>query len=353
MEILEILSGETEPMGRRAFLKLSGVVGLGIAAAGVIPVTAEAVKFNRRLYKVAETKLVMGTFVSMTLIHPSRDQAENAMGLAFKEINRLTGLLSRFDDHTPVGELNHTGSLMGIPPEMTEVVTGALHYHRISHGAFDITVKPIIDLFEKKLGHEKQVFPTDKEIKQALTLVGSEKILLGKETISFQRPGMGITLDGIAKGYVVDQVSKLLSRHKVENHLINAGGDIRTRGDKGDDKPWTIAIEDPLKKGHYPDVIQMKDGAVATSGNYEIFYDREKMFHHIVDPKSGLSPSLKNSVSIRAETTTEADALSTSVFVMKPHEGVEFIDARPRCEGLIVAEDGTLLKSKGWISAAK
>ena len=97
----------------------------------------------------------------------------------------------------------------------------------------------------------------------------------------------------------------------------------------------------------------MRDGAVATSGNYEIFYDREKMFHHIVDPHSGLSASLKNSVSIRAETTMEADALSTSVFVMKPGDGIEFVNARPRCEGLVVAKDGTLLKSRGWISAAK
>jgi thiamine biosynthesis lipoprotein len=291
--------------------------------------------------------------VSMTLIHPSKDQAEQAMGLAFQEINRLTGLLSRFDDRTAVGELNQAGSLNDIPPEMIDVVAGARYYHRISHGAFDITVKPLIDLFEEKTGHEKQGLPTEKEIKQALKLVGSDKILLGEGTVRFQKPGMGITLDGIAKGYVVDQVSRLLSRHKIGNHLINAGGDIRTKGDKGKDKPWTIAIEDPSKRNHYPDIIQMRDGAVATSGNYEIFYDREKMFHHIVDPNSGLSPSFKTSVSVRAETTMEADALSTSVFVMKPVEGIEFIDAHPRCEGLVVAKDGTLLKSKGWISAAK
>jgi thiamine biosynthesis lipoprotein len=348
-----MLSGDTELMDRRAFLKLSGFVGLGMASAGFIPVNAEAVKFNRKNYKVSETRLAMGTLVSMTLIHPSRDQAERAMGLAFQEINRLTKLLSRFDDRTAVGELNQSGFLLDIPPEMTEVVARALYYHRISRGAFDMTVKPLIDLIEEKLGHEKQLLPTEKEIKQALTRVGSDKILLENRTIRFQRAGMEITLDGIAKGYVVDRVSQLLSGHKIENHLINAGGDIRTRGDKGDDKPWTIAIEDPLKKGHYPDIIQMRDGAVATSGNYEIFYDREKMFHHIVDPHSGLSPALKNSVSIRAETAMEADALSTSVFVMKPDEGIEFIDARPRCEGLVVAKAGTLLKSRGWTSAAK
>jgi thiamine biosynthesis lipoprotein len=353
MKFLDILSGESESMDRRSFLKLSGVLGFGMASAGLIPVTAEAIKFDRKNYKVSETKLAMGTLVSMTLIHPSRDQAEQAMGLAFEEINRLTGLLNRFDNQTAVGELNQAGSLNDIPPEMIEVVAGALYYHRISHGAFDITVKPLIDLFEEKLGRKKQAPPAEEEIKQALQLVGSDKVLVKEGTIRFQKPGMGITLDGIAKGYVVDRVSQLLSKHKIENHLINAGGDIRTNGDKGEDKPWTIAIEDPAKRNHYPDIIQMRDGAVATSGNYEIFYDREKMFHHIVDPNSGLSPSLKTSVSVRAETAMEADALSTSVFVMKPGEGIEFIDARPRCEGLVVAKDGTLLKSRGWTSAAK
>ena len=353
MKILDILSGESESMDRRSFLKLSGLVSLGMASAGFIPVSAEAIKFDRKNYKVSETKLAMGTLVSMTLIHQSRDQAEQAMGLAFQEINRLTGLLNRFDNQTAVGELNQAGSLKDIPPEMIEVVAGALYHYRISHGAFDITVKPLIDLFEEKLGREKQELPTEKETEQALALVGSDKILLREGTIHFQKPGMGITLDGIAKGYVVDRVSQLLSKHKVGNHLINAGGDIRTKGDKGEDKPWTIAIEDPLKRNHYPDIIQMRDGAVATSGNYEIFYDREKMFHHIVDPHSGLSPSLKTSVSVQAETTMEADALSTTVFVMKPGKGIEFIDARPRCEGLVVAKDGTLLKSRGWKSAAK
>jgi thiamine biosynthesis lipoprotein len=280
-------------------------------------------------------------------------QAEEAMGMAYHEIHRLTGLLNRFDDKTAVAQLNKDGYLNDIPSEMTDVVAAALHYHQMSQGAFDITVKPLVDLFEEKLGGKDQLFPTQKEMKQALELVGSQKIRLDDRKINFQKPGMGITLDGIAKGYVVDQVSQLLSKQKIENHLINAGGDIRTRGAKGGNSPWKVAIEDPSKTKNYPDIIQMRDGAVATSGNYEIFYDREKMFHHIVDPSSGLSPDLKNSVSVRADTTMAADALSTSVFVMNPERGIEFMNALPRCEGLVVAKDGTLLKSRGWKSAAK
>jgi thiamine biosynthesis lipoprotein len=138
----------------------------------------------------------------------------------------------------------------------------------------------------------------------------------------------------------------------VENHLINAGGDIRTKGAKPDKKAWTVAIQDPQKKKSYPDIIHMKDGAVATSGNYEVYFDREKMFHHIVDPRTGLSPELSTSVSVLADTTVEADALSTSVFVMNPVQGTAFINSRLRCESLVIAKDGTQLKSKGWRSKA-
>ena len=95
----------------------------------------------------------------------------------------------------------------------------------------------------------------------------------------------------------------------------------------------------------------MKDGAIATSGNYEVYFDQEKMFHHIVDPKTGFSPHLTTSVSIMAETTTEADALSTSVFVMGPGKGTHFIDALPACQSLVISKDGTLSKSNGWKSA--
>jgi thiamine biosynthesis lipoprotein len=352
MKRMDDLSCRSGSMNRRSFLKLSGLLGLGVSTAGIMPATATAVKFKRKMVKVSETRLAMGTFVSMTLIHSSRDEAENAMGLAFEEIDRLTGLLSRFDQTAAVAQLNKEGYLKDIPPEMIRVVERALQYHKLSHGTFDITVKPVVDLFVEKLGGEKKIDLTEKEIARVLDLVDAGKVHIEGRSIRFLKPGMGMTLDGIAKGYVVDSVSQLLSQHNIGNHLINAGGDIRTRGTKADERPWRIAIEDPAKKKNYPDIIKMRDGAVATSGNYEIYFDREKMFHHIVDPRSGLSPELNAGVSVIADNTMDADALSTSVFVMTPTDGVSFINALPNSECLVITKEGTLLKSTGWKTAA-
>lgn len=337
-------------INRRSFLKLSGILGLGVASTGLVPLTAEAVKFNRKQHKISKTRLAMGTVVSMTLIHSSRDRAEEAMGRAFDEIERLTGLMSRFDDATAVGLLNREGYLKDIPPEVAQVVARALEYHRLSRGTFDITVKPVVDLFKKTFEGKAHKAPSEKALNQALQLVDARNVSLNGRAVSFKKPGMGITLDGIAKGYIVDRASRVLSDHGIENHLINAGGDIRTRGEKADKKPWTVAIQDPQKKKDYPDIIHMREGAVATSGNYEIYYDREKMFHHIVNPRTGLSPELNASVSVLADTAMDADALSTSVFVMAPEKGVGFINAVPHAECLIVAKEGSLLKSSGWKS---
>lgn len=122
------------PMNRRSFIKLSGFLGLGVASASIVPITAEAMKFSKRMYKVSKTRVAMGTFVSMTLIHSSRDKAEEAMGRAFDEIERLTGLMNRFDETTAVAQLNKEGYLREIPPQVAHVVARALYYHRLSQG---------------------------------------------------------------------------------------------------------------------------------------------------------------------------------------------------------------------------
>jgi len=230
------------------------------------------------------------------------------------------------------------------------VVKRALKYYRVSNGAFDISVKPVVDLFKERFSQGQKIPPTEGELRAALRLDNASNTVFEGRSLRSKRPGMGITLDGIAKGYIVDRASQVLNRHRIKNHLINAGGDIRTMGHGRDKKPWTIAVQDPQKKKHYPDIIHMTDGAIATSGNYEIYFDKEKMYHHIVNPNTGLSPDESTSVSVLAETAMDADALSTSVFVMDPERGTRFINSLPKCESLVVAKGNRKIRSSGWNS---
>ena len=183
MEKQIVKPGTEHAMNRRAFLRLSGMLGLGLASTTLLPVPTEAVRFNKTLYKASTTRMTMGTFVTMTLVHPSRDQAEEAMNLAFEEIQRLTRIMNRFDESTAVAQLNKEGRLRDVPPEVAEVIGRSLGYYRTSHGNFDITVKPVVDLFWKRYHEGKKPAPSEKTLREALGLVGSDKIRLEGRTI--------------------------------------------------------------------------------------------------------------------------------------------------------------------------
>lgn len=331
---------------RRSFLKLSGLLGLGVATAALLPVDrAEAVLFGKNEYKVSRTKLAMGTYVAITAVHPSRDQAENAIGLAFEEIERLSGVLSRYDSASPVSALNGRGFLSA-PPEVSQLVARSLYYNRLTDGAFDITVQPLVDLYKNSFANGAK--PGEAMVEATLQRVGAEYLRQDGGKISLLKEGMGITLDGIAKGYIVDRASSLLASLGITHHLVNGGGDIRTSGSAGKGKPWTVAIQDPAKQSHYPALVQMASGAIATSGNYEVFYDREKVFHHIVDGRTGHSPEISASVTVKAGTVMDADAMATSVFVMQPTDGINFINGQAGCECLVVGNNGLVARSNGW-----
>lgn len=337
---------------RRNFLKLSGLLGLGAASAALLPTPhAEALLFGPKEYKVSETRLSMGSFLAITAFHPSRDEAQHAIGLAWEEIDRLCKLLSRHDPSTPLSQLNRTGTLPEGQMEVVEVVARSLYHHKQTGGAFDITVQPVLDLYEKRFAAGRR--PTDAEITALLPRVGSEHIRFAKGGVSFAREGMRITLDALAPGYIVDRASELLTRNGVVNHLINCSGDIRTSGAAAKGTPWTVAIQDPAKKKAYPEVVSMGTGAICTSGDYEAFYDKEKIFHHIVNGRTGHSPAYSTSVTVKGPLSVmDADAMSTALFVMSPAEGLAFVNRQPDLECFLIDHQGDFKKSANWSKLA-
>jgi thiamine biosynthesis lipoprotein len=317
--------------------KLSVLKELGLKPA---PAAFESARLDRNTYEVSAVRPAMGTLVSVVTIHASEAQTHEAINEAFSEMDRLVGHLSRFDPSSAVSVLNQQGQLTDTPPELGHVVSQALEFYRRSSGAFDITVKPLIELLQS--GE-----PARSEWDAALELVGSTNVEQTGRGLRFKRSGMGITLDGIAKGYIVDRIGTVLQRHGVVNFLINAGGDIRTAGTKESGLPWTVAVQDPLKQDEFPDIIHMKEGAVATSGSYE------HRFRHIVDSETGHSPAWSTSVTVTAPTALAADALATALYAMEPTEGSRLIGSLPGCECLNIDNGGKPRKSRGWRSAKR
>jgi len=342
----------TTDNSRRRFLKALGVMGLGISVCGVRPLTADAARFPARpgekLYKTSQTRMLMGTFVSVTVVHQSKDLGQEAVGRTFDEMKRLIRVFDRHDPATAVSVLNDRGRLDNAPAELVDVTTRAKSFNALSSGNFDATVAPLVDLYKRRADQGKSLDIPDKELAEVMELVDSSAVQVGSGLVAYEKPGMGLTLDGIAKGYIVDRASEMLSAMGVHNHLINAGGDIRTSGERGSGKPWTVAVEDPQKGGDYPDVLHVRNCAMATSGNYEIFYDENKAHSHLVSPKSGRSPLAVAGATVTAPTVMEADALSTALCLMPLDKGANFIYSLPGRESLVIASSGALLRSKGW-----
>ncbi len=304
----------------------------------------EQIRLGGDAIQVIGSRPAMGTLVSVTAIASSATRSEAGIAEAFAELDRMVGIFSRHQPDSALSTLNDAGHLAGPPPELVRVLERARYYHALSHGAFDVTVKPVLDLFGARFPARA---PSMGEVRDAAALVGAAHLAVKRRAIRFARPGMGVTLDGIAKGYIVDRMADVLGGHGIHRFLIDAGGDIRGRGLKEGQRPWVVGVRGP-EDGVFPDAIAVRDGAVATSGGYERFYDREQRFHHIINPASGLSPTVAWSVSVVAPTALAADALATTVFVLGPEAGTQLLERLPDCAGFIVTAGGVQHRSRRW-----
>ena len=220
-------------MTRRAFLGMAGVAGAGLWLG--VPGLAEAAVSR-------ETKVMLGTFVDVSVAGVSSMQAADALGLAFAEAARLERVFSRYDGGTPVSELNRAGRLRSAPAELVRVVNRSLFYAALTGGSFDVTVQPVVDLFRSHRNPSGELALDEADLRAARALVGIRGLHVSGADLSFARSGMGITLDGIAKGYIADRVSAVLTSAGVRNHLVNAGGDIMAAGHKSPGVPWRVAV---------------------------------------------------------------------------------------------------------------
>lgn len=336
-------------MTRRDFLRTCGATGLGLVAGGTLPSSIQAAAlFGRATTCITRTLPLMGTLVTITVVCDSRDLGEEAVGRAFEEMARLIRIFDRHQGDTAVSVLNRDGRLADAPAELSAVVKRSVSLNVLSDGAFDPTVAPVVDAFRNRAASRIGLDFSPVEMAELLVLVNARQVHCQNGRIVFGRQGMALTLDGIAKGYIADRASSVLSALGASNHLVNAGGDIRASKSKSHGQPWMVAIEDPAKRGHYPDIVSLRNGAVATSGSYEAYFDHKRLHHHIVIPGTGVSPQNAVSTSVIAPTAMEADALATALMVMGPKQGLAFIDSLPGRECLIVAAGGAQFASNHW-----
>jgi thiamine biosynthesis lipoprotein len=298
------------------------------------------------LYSVARSTESMGTVINISAAARGERQAEEAVEAAFAEFRRLDALLSHYSDSSEVGRLNRESRLENPSPELQDNIRKSLEFARLSGGAFDITVQPILDLYDHTFRELKRA-PTAEEVRRTLRLVDYRRIELGEGFIRLG-PGQKITLGGIAKGYAVDRALDVLRARGVRSALVDAGGDIRTLGKAEGRRDWLVALRNPRDPNDFITRIRAADLAVVTSGDYERYYDPERKFHHIINPRTGYSATELISVTVVGLEAFDADALATSAFVLGLDRGTKLIESLPGYEGLLITRDRQIHRTAGF-----
>lgn len=278
-----------------------------------------------------ETAFLLDTYISVTAYGKG---AKAGAKQAVERVKELDEKLCAYKETSEVYQINHAGANTPtkVSPDCFYVIKEALFLSEETGGAFDITIKPVVDLWG--FGTDAPHVPTQEELDKALTLVSYKDVLLDEtaQTVTLQKDGMAIDLGGIAKGYCADEAAKVLKQAGINNGYLDFGGNVVTLGEKplglwdritsfSATRPFSIGIQDPREaRGQTIGVITTDGGvcSVVTSGGYERFFEKSgQAYHHILDPKTGKQPQNELlSVTVIGDSSLTCDALSTALFVL-------------------------------------
>lgn len=294
---------------------------------------------------IHESHFLMGTVLTMTLVSDDPDQAKTAATAALTEMTRLVGIFSRFDTTSQLSQLNTYGLLRSPDPALVGILKQAFDVQQASDGAFDITVKPLLELYQDTLPGS---LPSPAEVHRTLKLVGAEKLVFDEREIGFAVKGMGLTLDGIAKGAVIDGGVRVLRQHGFSNVIVEAGGDLFASGSRSAGTPWKIGVRSPRFERSTPmPRLNVQNQAVATSGDYLQCFTPDHSAHHILDPRQGISSPELASATVIGPSAVLADALATAIMVAGVKDGLEILQQFPGCEAYLVDKQLQVVSSPG------
>ena len=291
-----------------------------------------------------ETRMLMGTMVSVEIVGNSSEDVARITEKVWSEAARLDSVFSLYLPDSEISRINREAGRYPVPvsDEMMEVLSCAEDISRITDGAFDISVGPLMEIwgfFPERKGR----VPSEEEVANSMARVGWRAIELDRSagTIHFAKVGMEIDLGALAKGYVVDRLAELLRKEGIDNAMVNAGGDIYCLGDNPGGRNWRIGIEHPRDEGEILTVLELKNRAVATSGDYRNYFIKSRLrYSHIIDPRTGRPARSKVvEVSVMAPDCMTADGLATSMFVMGAAKGINLLKEIEDVDGVIVTKE--------------
>jgi len=277
----------------------------------------------------------MGTTYSVKIAGLSANlEPDSLQAEIVQSLDRVNALMSTYRPDSELSRFNAGRSIdwVQVSAELAGLVDEARRISDLSEGAFDVTVGPIVNLWGFGPEEVPAGPPEDDAIQAAIERTGYRKLGVRTEPPALRksRPDIYVDLSAIAKGYGVDRLAELLERNGIDSYLVEIGGEVRGKGLKPDRKPWRVAIElpDPARRDIYR-VVPLRDAAMATSGDYRNFYERDgRRYSHSIDPTTGrpVTHTLA-SVTVIDTDCAIADALATALLVLGPSRGYELAES--------------------------
>ncbi len=316
-------------LGRRRFVAISAAAA-GLSLAPTALAQAAAGPALQRWRGAA-----LGAQASIMLHHPDGKAARALIAACVAEIRRLEKSFSLFREDSAISRLNREGVLDAPPLELVRLLSDCRRFSRLTDGAFDVTVQPLWHLYAEHYSRPEAdpSGPSPAALSHARGLVGYGAVDSDPARIAFARPGMAITLNGIAQGYITDRVAAVLRAGGIESVLLDLG-EVRGFGTHPSGRPWLVGLRDASTPDLIADAVELSDQAVATSAPAATRFDESDHHHHLFDPKTGRGAQHANAVSVFAPDAITADALSTAFCIMPENRvrdivaGVEGISAR-------------------------
>lgn len=295
-----------------------------------------------------ETRLMMGTYATIIALGP-KEIAAKAINSAFIRMREIDVKFNPINPQSPVYAFNRRNQPIA-DPEIIGLVRRSLEISKESAGAFDITVAPLSELwgfYAKSLR-----VPDDKEIKECLRNVGYPHLLFKNGELDKDDPKVEIDFGGIAKGYALAEAARVLKDNGVISALIDLGGDVYVLGKKGA-KPWKVGIKNP-RAADILGYIEVKDQAIASSGDYERFFiEKGKRYHHIFNPATGYPTEGVAGVTVTHPDPVVAQAWAKIPFVLGAQKGIQALNRIKDMRAVIVTASGQILYSESKLKINK
>lgn len=301
---------------------------------------------------LSENEFMLGTFVRISIYD---HKEEETLSKVFDRLRQIENRMSINIANSDISKINENAGIKSVKvhDDVYFVLDKAKYYAKISNGAFDPTIGPLVELWG--IGTEHEQIPKKEEIDNKVQKVDYNKLqLLDDNKVFLEEKEMVLDLGGIAKGYAADEAIRILIENGVKSAIIDLGGNIFVLGSKTNKEGWRIGVQNPFKSrslDNYVGIVQGKDMSVVTSGNYERYFEEDGVrYHHILSSKTGY-PARNNvmGISVLSNNSIDGDALSTAFYVMGIEEGLKLVEELEGIEVIYITKDKKLYMSSGLI----